>query len=269
MKYKMIASDMDGTLLNSSFEISERTKQAITDAVNAGVMFVPATGRAAGGTEFINDILTKDMPFIVFNGASAVMGKTKKVLFDKFLDFELAKEVFEIGYNRGLPMVVWTDKSVHTSKATQETVRYIKSYNPDVNDDTMVISSLEELGRSPVYKIFWTDTAAKISAYQDEMTTHFGGKLNCHSSLPVFLEFVSPDASKGTALDLVSKLYGIDQSEIIAVGDGFNDLSMLKYAGLGVAMGNAHDAVKSVCGHVTFSNDNDGVAAVIEEFLLK
>ena len=264
MKYKLIAADMDGTLLNDDSELSERTKIAITKTAQTGVLFVAATGRAMQGVENINALFGRDMPFIILNGASAVMGKSREVLFRKYMDPVLAKEVYDIGISRDIPIVLWTDKHLWVSREYKATSDYQRAYTADMK----IIRDMDELKDEGIYKMIWFDTADNVSRFQIEMNEHFGGKLNCHSSRPIFLEFVSPDADKGSAMAEIGKIYGIDRSEMIAVGDGFNDISMLKYAGLGVAMGNAPDEIKAVCGHVTLSNNEDGVAAVIDEFIL-
>jgi len=264
MKYKLVAVDIDGTVLNSKFKISPRTQAAMIKAIEKGALYVTATGRAMKGAEFINDIFDKDLPFIVYNGASVVMGKSKKVLFNKFLEESLAREVFDIGHQRDIPMVIWTDDGLWTSSLCQKTIDYNKYYNIEIN----IIDSLDDIAGSNVFKIFWVGTAEKNQLIQTEMRNHFAGRLNCATSQPEYLEFFSVEAGKEAALDAVGKLYGIKPSEMIAIGDGFNDIPMLEYAGLGVAMGNAPEAVKAASNHVAFSNNDDGVAAVIEEFVL-
>ena len=264
MKYKLIAVDVDGTLLSSDFKVSERTREAIKKAVEKGVIYVTATGRAMQGAAFVNEMFDKDLPFIVYNGASAVMGKSKKVLFSKFIDESLAREAFDIGYSRNIPMVVWTDGGLWTSSACQKTIDYNKYYNMEIN----IISSLDAIAGSNIFKMFWVGTAEENRALQTEMRKHFAGRLNCATSQPEYLEFFSIEAGKEVALEEVGKIYGIKPSEMIAVGDGFNDIPMLEYAGLGVAMGNAPQAVKDASDKVTLSNNEDGVAAVIEEFIL-
>ena len=265
MKYKLIAVDIDGTLLNDDFNVSQRTKDAIQKAVEKGVIYVAATGRAMKGAEFVNDMLDKDLPFITYNGATVVMGKSGEVIFNKFIEESLAREVFDIGYARGIPMVIWTDNGLWTSSACQQTIDYNKYYGIEIN----IIDSMDATSGANVFKIFWVGTAEENQVLQTELREHFAGRLNCATSKPEYLEFFSIEAGKEVALEAVGKRYGIKPSEMIAVGDGFNDIPMLKYAGLGVAMGNAPEAVKAAGDHTTHSNNEDGVAAVIEEFILK
>lgn len=264
MNYKMIASDIDGTLLNDKSGMSGRTKAAITGAVEKGVLFIVATGRAMRGVEAINELFDKDMPFILLNGASVVMGKSRRVIFNKYLGFDLIKEIYEIGIDYGVPMVIRSGDGIWANKESEATAGYFSSYGSEIK----ILKDIDELRTEGIFKVIWFETPAKVAHLQREMNEYFMGRLNCHSSLPIFLEFVSADADKGSALAEVGRIYGIDRSGTIAIGDGFNDISMLKYAGLGVAMGNAPDEVKAVCAHVTLSNNEDGAAAAIERFVL-
>ena len=268
MKYKLIAADMDGTLLNDASEISMRTKAAIIEAVEAGTVFVTATGRAMSGSEMVNDLLEKDFPFIIFNGASAIMGKSRKTLFNIYLDFDQAKEVVEQGKSRGVPMVIWTDTGLRKVRGDNPTAEYRDYQRKYCASNYKEIREIDEINNENVYKIIWFGVDAQIREFQSVMNRYFAGSVNCYSSLPVFLEFVSREADKGSALEKIGNLYGIDRSGMIAVGDGCNDISMLKFAGLGIAMENAPDDVKAASDGMTLSNNNDGLAAVIERYLL-
>jgi len=265
LKYKFIASDLDGTLLNDASEISERTKFAILRVVEAGAVFVAATGRGMSGVAQVNALFDRDMPFITLNGAMVVMGKCGKLLVNRHLGFELAREVFDLGVSLGVSVVVWTGRRLWVSRECEDTI----SYQGVAGTGMGVISDIDEIREEEgVSKVLWIDSPDSIRRFHREMSGRYGDRLNCYPSQPVFLEFVSLDTDKAIALEEIGKVYGIDRSEMIAVGDGYNDVSMLKYAGLGVAMGNAPDDVKAVCGFVTRSNNEDGVAAVIEEFML-
>jgi Cof subfamily protein (haloacid dehalogenase superfamily) len=129
--------------------------------------------------------------------------------------------------------------------------------------------SIEALAKNGIIKIVWLDEPAKIRDYQSCISEHFSGRVNVHTSVPKQLEFVHASASKGMALEKISKHLGIPCKAMIAIGDGYNDLSMLKYAGFSVAMGNAPDDIKAVCSHVTLPNNEDGASVFIEDFIRK
>ena len=259
---------MDGTLLNDDLIITEHTKAAIISAVESGAYFVVSTGRsmmsAARKLTGLEALFDRDMPFITFNGATVVMGKSKKILFNLSLGKDYAKQIYDIGLKRGIPVIMWIGEQLWVSHDCEAVREYQKLSNAEVN----IIEDIERRSETGVSKMMWIDSPEKILSYQDEMNKYFNGSVNCHLSKPEFLEFVSEKASKGAALREIGKVLGIDKSEIIAVGDSYNDLSMLEYAGLGVAMQNASGDIKSLCQYVTLSNNHDGVAEVIEKFVL-
>ena len=267
MKYKLIAADMDGTLVNDKSELTERTKAAIVKAVDAGMIFVVATGRAFSNVQIVNDLFDKDMPFIVLNGAAAYMGKSEKLLFERLLDFNLTKEAFDIGQKKDMAQIVWANPRLWGNRECDKTLQYANFYKSSKMSIVTDLAAIKDEVRG-FSKVLWIDDPAKIKELSLEMRAHFGGRLQCFSSMSHFLEFISNDAGKGAALTEIGRLLGIDKSEMIAIGDGQNDIGMLEYAGFGVAVDNAIDEVKAVCDYVTLSNNDDGVAEVIEKYIL-
>lgn len=264
MNYKLIAADMDGTLLDDNSILTKRTEIALKAAVNSGVLFVASTGRPMCGVEALNELFDVDLPFIIFNGAAIITGKSRNVLYSSVLAADYVKEVYNLGMSRNVPIVLWVGEKLFVSGDCEAIRDYQKiSYAP-IN----IIRDIDEVKDLGASKLLWIAPPEDITRYQDEMNRHFGGRINCHASRPYMLEFVNAEASKGRALEKIGKVYGIDKSEMIAVGDGYNDLSMLEYAGLGVAMQNAPDDIKSLCQYVTLSNNDNGVAAVIDKFIL-
>jgi len=258
---------MDGTLVNNKSELTERTKEAMRRAVDAGVLFVAATGRPFSNCKIVNELFDKDMPVIVFNGAAAYLGKSEKLIFERFLDYDDAVEVFNIGQKLDLAQIVWTGPRLWANKECEPTRLYhsvCKGLDMTIVNDLATIKD-EVKGIS---KVLWIDYPETIKKLSVEMKAHFGDRLNCVSSMSHFLEFVSKDASKGLALAEIGRLYGIDRSKMIAVGDAYNDVCMIEYAGFGVAVENAPDDIKAASDYVTLSNDDDGVAEVIERFIL-
>jgi len=268
MKYKLIAADMDGTLLNDNLIITERAKSAIISAVEAGVMFIAATGRPMCALEKnINAFFTEDMPFIIFNGAAVMTCKSKKIMFSSPLQTDCVKQIYDLGLNRNvLAVVMWVGEELWVSRDCVAVREYQKLSGRELN----IIHDIEGFGSSGVSKMMWLDEPENIRGYHKEIKGYFNfnGNIDCYPTRPELFEFVNSAASKGAALCEIGRIYGIDKSEMIAVGDNYNDLSMLEYAGLGVAMENSPDDIKAVCQYVTLSNNDDGVAAVIEKFVL-
>ncbi|MCL2301491.1 MAG: Cof-type HAD-IIB family hydrolase [Firmicutes bacterium] len=264
MTYKLLAVDMDGTLLNEQSQISERTRKAVLAAMDRGVLFVPSTGRPMGGMRKILDLFDGDLPMILFNGAMAVTARTERVLFSQGLAFACAETIFAQGVERGYSVVAWTGERLFVSNEHEEIMEYRRKSGAELH----VVADAGAMRELGVTKMLWIIPPRDGPRCQSEMHALLEGKVNCHTSCPHLMEFVDAKASKGLALEAVGKAYGIAREEMIAVGDGWNDVSMLEYAGLGVAMGNAPAEIKRLCQYTTLSNEEDGAAAVIEKFLL-
>lgn len=264
MKYKLIAVDVDGTLLNSDDKITDATKEAIAACVAQGVVFTISTGRPLQGVENINLQLKLDSPTITYNGAMVITGKSKKVIYEQKLSAVDAMQIVRLGEKNGTTILVWADNKLFANELNERTRKYteITSVSP------ILVNDLTDITGNGVTKLLWYDEIESINRYQSEVGQYLSDNVNFHTSRPMFLEFVDKMASKAIAMDKIGQYYNIKQSEMIAVGDGFNDISMIEYAGLGVAMGNADDAVKQMADYVTLSNDEDGVAQVINKFIL-
>lgn len=262
MKYKLLAADMDGTLLNDASVITKRTQSALRAAIARGVLFVPSTGRPMCAMEPVRGVFEEDLPYILFNGAMVVMRKSGKVLFEQSLDFHCAEEIFAQAIRLNFPVVAWAGERLFASCAYEE----VRDYRAVSGAELHVINSIEPLRNQGVTKMLWIMPDAV--RYQSEMRALFGSTVNCFASRPYYLEFVDAKASKGLALRAIGEAYGIDRSEMIAVGDGYNDVPMLEFAGLSVAMGNAPTDIQQLCRDVTLTNEEDGVAAVIEKYIL-
>jgi Cof subfamily protein (haloacid dehalogenase superfamily) len=243
----------------------EGTREAIRLGVENGLIFTIATGRPIQGVEYLNKMLGLDLPFITYNGAMVVMGRSKEILYEQKLSFDDSKAVIELGVKYDATVMVWVNNRLYVSRMDERAEKYkkISSVEPVLADN------VDKLIENGVSKVLWYDEVEKIQKYQPELVNILSNNVNYHTSQPYFLEFVDKKASKAIAMEKLGEHFGITKSEMIAVGDGFNDLSMIEYAGLGVAMRNAPDAIKEKADYVTLSNDEDGVGHVIREFVLK
>ncbi|NLB80452.1 MAG: HAD family phosphatase [Clostridiaceae bacterium] len=264
MNYKLIATDVDGTLLNSNSVLTQATIQGMKDVVDKGVLFTISTGRPAAGVAKFADILDKDMPFIIFNGAVVVMSKSGHVLYRCGLDMHLVKKIIDFGKALNTTMVIWSESNLYAFELNERVLKY-KSIS---GVDPILIKDIDELKDETIIKILWNDETEKISEFQVDMQKKMGKEVNCHTSRPYYLEFVSLGASKAIALQKIEEKFGIKPDETIAIGDGYNDISMLQYAGLGVAMGNAPSEIKEIADITAPTNDNDGVLYIIKKYIL-
>ncbi|SFB03094.1 MULTISPECIES: HAD family hydrolase [unclassified Bacillus (in: firmicutes)] len=282
---KLIATDMDGTLLNATQQISEENKQAILEAQSRGVEVVIATGRNYQEARYVLEEAGLSCPMICVNGAeirtaegiltaaNAISELDAKVAAMKLIEHDIYFEVY-------------TDKGAYTNdkeKSIATLVDIILSANPnlDINEVVKaagkrfehglahVVDDYEKLFADPttvIYKFLAFDfETAKLAAVRDELETL--EELAISSSGHENLEITSINAQKGIALEVYARSKGIDMSETMALGDNYNDLSMFKRAGRAVAMGNASEIIKAQCAHVTASNLEHGVALAIREVL--
>ena len=267
MNIKLLAADMDGTLLKEDNTISPRTQKVIRQWIDSGLLFVPCTGRPLCGLSSVTELFDEDMPFIIHHGAMAIMSRSKKPLFSVTLHADLVMEIYNLGEQKKLPMAIFCGEELYFNMECEP----LRSYEKAVTASGTVADrqKIEQIARQGVIDIIWMDYPENIPAHQNEMQSHFGDRLNCHASGKWLFEFVAKEATKATGLEKLSSYLSISQNEIAAIGDSYNDISMLKYASYSIAMGNANDDIKKVCDHVTLTNDQDGVAIWMEDYMQK
>lgn len=264
MQYKLLAADMDGTLLDPNKNIRAETVAAIHRATDAGVIFTIATGRPIQGIEKYSRLPWPNAPIVTYNGSVILSPDRKAVLYEKTLEESTAAELIAYGKQWGALPFIWSKGKVYVFEESETTARYAANSN----STPVLIKDEDALIRQGITKILWQDDAPQIEDYQQRLQTILTGNVTYCTSSPHYLEFFHSDVSKGNALQFLSEFCNISPAEIIAIGDEMNDIPMLEYAGLGVAMGNATDAVKARADFVTLTNEEDGVAHVIDRFLL-
>ncbi len=258
-----MAVDIDGTLLDNNDQITLKTKEAIKKGVEKGLIFTISTGRPVQGVQSIVKTLGLNFPVITYNGAMVVMGESFEILYEQKLSYEDAKSIIELGMDYKTTVIVWNNNLVYASPLNEKAI----NYSTISNIPPQAFKNAESF-RDGATKILWYDEVETINEYSKKVGLLLSGNVNYHTSRPYFLEFVDQKASKAIAMERLGEYFGISREEMIAIGDGYNDLSMIEYAGLGVAMGNSPDDIKSKADFVTFTNDEDGVAHVIEKYIL-
>ena len=265
MKYKLIAVDMDGTLLNDQCVITPRTVAAINKAVSRGVIFTISTGRPIQGVEQYIEQLQLKAPVITYNGAMIVSSDTGKTLFSKTIEPRDALKILNCGLELGVTMCIWANNQLYCNGLNER----VKFYESISGVAAVAADDYATLAESGITKILWYDEVDVIADIQQKLSKNSFEKVTFCTSRPYFLEFFHSEVSKADAMDKIGQLCGVKREEMIAVGDGFNDLPMIDYAGLGVAMANAPDEVQKRADYVTqHSNNDDGIAEVIEKFVL-
>ena len=264
MQFKLLALDMDGTLLNSKKQISQRNLSAIKQAEFLGVKVVISTGRPIQGVYKYMGVLEPKAPIITYHGAIIIDPVECSVLYQRDLRSEDALSIMKWGKSLGASQCIWSNGTLYTLDDSY----YIRQYAGRMEVDFIIQEDINTLVNQGITKILWNGEPEQTTVNMKKAKGLIKGEVAITTSNPQYIEFIDRQVSKGNALAFLGEYYGIKQSEMIAIGDEMNDESMLRYAGLGVAMENASNTVKSFADVATLSNNDDGVAHVIEKFIL-
>lgn len=265
MKYKLMAVDMDGTLLNPNSIITDYTADVVRQAVGKGLIFTLCTGRPLQGVRKYVQQLQLDCPVITYNGAVIVHSTTGEILFSQNMDCNEARRIYEIAIEKGTMFIIWSDNRLYASEISEKTA----FYEEITSAKATLIDDFESILEKGITKMLWYDEPDILEEWMEGLHKEGFNETTFTKSRAYFLEFFSAKTSKAVAMKKLGEYYGIDAEDMIAVGDQTNDLPMIKYAGLGVAMGNAVDRVKQAADYITDTNSNEGVAKAIEKFVLK
>lgn len=263
MTYKLVAIDIDDTMVTSDQKIPDRVAQAIQKAVDSGVHVVLSTGRLKKGAIQFYDALSLDTLLISAGGAE-VHNAAGDALFMRTLDPRLAKQVLSYAYDNGVHPQAYIDGELVYKEKNKYTDEYEAAYG-SCGTVTPHIMDIDPLHTPKVLLIIDED---KIDAFSERAKVQFP-MLAVQKSKPNYLEFGDPTVNKGTALKFVADYYDVKREEIIAIGDTEIDIPMLEYAGLGVAVANAKPNVKKAADIVCASNVQAGVADIIDKYILE
>lgn len=269
MKYKLIAIDMDGTLLNSKNQVSERTKQAIYKARKKGVHIVLATGRILRSALYYSKQLDLNNAILASNGA-VIVDSASKIIHKEALDKNSIRDLINAGIENNIYFHFYDEDYFYSNKIVKEVLDFYNEGDSKFTIEMKLFQDIEDLISKDdfnVYKfLFVEEDLDKLQEFRNKLSSI--ENINISSSWRNNVEAMAINVSKGEALEKLCEKLNIYSQEVIAIGDSENDLSMLKFAGLSVAMENASDRVKKQADYITDSNDNHGVANVIEKFIL-
>ncbi|GKS13676.1 5-amino-6-(5-phospho-D-ribitylamino)uracil phosphatase YcsE [Paenibacillus chitinolyticus] len=242
-QYKLVALDMDGTLLNEEKQVSPANREAIYAALEAGVTVIFSTGRGVQSALPYAEELKLQTPIVSVNG-SEVWKAPHDLLKRTLLDLDLVRRMYDLAIEH-------------------DTWYWAYSVEGMYNRDNWA----EDITKPEWLKFgFYTENKESLEIIRGELARW--GELEITNSHPDNLELNPKGISKASGIEEVCKLLGIEMSQVIAMGDSENDIAMIRAAGLGVAMGNAQDGVKRIADLVTVTNDEDGVAKIIQEYVL-
>lgn len=269
MSIKLVAIDIDGTLLDSNRKISERVKKRLTEANEKGTYIVLCTGRPLPGVrEQLTELnLFGDNDYVItYNGSLVQATKSKQIISKHTLTYENFLEIEEMSRNVGAHLHTIDEKAIYT--ANRDIGKYTV-HEAFLVDMPLKFRTLEEMSPDLNFiKMMMIDEPAILDKAIAQIPESFKEKYTTVKSTEFYYEILNKNASKGIALNELATHLGISPDETMAIGDNENDLSMIEAAGLGVAMGNATENVKNMANAHTTSNDEDGVAVAIENFVL-
>lgn len=276
MAYKLICIDVDGTLLNSKHKITNQTKAVLQQAHQQGAHIVICTGRMYTDAEYFSGLIGVKSPVIASNGAFIKDKDTDKVIFKDVLGQELSLHLLEIFQKHNVvPYFCTPDKFYYGTilfKLFYIVTRLLGKRSNSI--DLEYISSWQEWEK--VVKAEGNNIVKCEIIYRNNASVeNLQKELRCIEQFEVVnsakhnIEITRKGVSKGKAVAMLAAMYNLKREEIVAIGDSENDVSMIEYAGLGIAMGNALESVKQKADYVTDSNDNEGVAKAINWFVLK
>jgi len=263
-EYKLLALDLDGTLLNSGMRLSDTSAEAVARAKEAGITVVLATSRWFGLAKRTSDRLGLDSPIICSNGAEARYPDGREV-FQLALDAEAAREVVTWGDDHGWEMFT----TIGGSTYMQTRPGIIPEKLPGGLKVAERHSDHLDEGAAICVQVWQEESVREVA---ERFAPKYEGRVRFSFNTPVgqphYVVITHPDAEKAMALASVCKELGVAPEETIAMGDSESDIEMIRFAGLGIAMRNSPDEVKRAALHVAPSNDEDGVAWAILKFLL-
>lgn len=269
MKYKLVAIDMDGTLLNSRNQVSKRTKIAIREAMDRGVYILLSTGRILKSATKYSEELGLKNPMITCNGA-IIVDENNKIIYERPMEREIVREIIDLLDKKDIYYHFYDKEKFYSRERVEEVLKFYNESGNTFKIDLETFSSKDEIFNDKdikTYKfIFIDEDKNKLNKLRDELDRLEG--VETSSSWVNNIEAMANGVSKGSSLKILCDKLDIGLEEVIAIGDGENDLSMLNLAGLSVAMGNAGKLVKESSHIVTDTNDNDGVAKIIEKYIL-
>lgn len=272
-KYKMLVTDMDYTLLNRDKAVSERNKKALQAAMDKGVHVVVATGRIYTSALYYAKLLGISTPIIASNGALIREEHTDNTMYQCLLQEKAIKEMVRLTREKGLFCHFFSRDTIFTEKLVNVSTRYTEWNKYMAEKDQVkirILNSFEDMTeqeRNGIFKAVVVDEDdSKLLYIREEIMKT--GLVTVSQSLKDNIEVMNKEVSKGNAVAKLAEIYNIDKSEIITLGDNENDISMIEYAGLGVAMGNAEQCLKDRADYITGDYMDDGVAQVIEKFIL-
>ncbi len=269
MNYKLLVLDVDGTLLNNEGVITKRTNAVIRKALQTGTIVVLASGRPLHGLIPLAqqlDLHRYGGYILAYNGAQLIETKTNKTLFEKTIDKQIFHFMEKEADKLGVGIFTYSEDKVITNRADD---LYIKQ-EASINGMAIVESKpiIDAVHYNPRKAVLVNDNEEEITQLERDFKARLDGVMNVFRTEPYFLEVMPNNIDKSNGLGVLLDILKMESSEVMTIGNGAADYSMIQMSGLGVAMANSSDSVKRCADVITASNEEDGVAEAIEKYIL-
>ncbi len=266
-RYRLLVLDIDGTVTNSQKVVTPKTREAIIQLQEKGIPVAIASGRPHQGIAPIAEVLEFEKYggyVLAFNGARIINWKTKEIVYSKYLPASLPKKLQKDAVKNGVGIVTYTEHD--TLLSGTDNIEYSQIESRICH---LPIEYSDDYGRDvtfPVNKCIFSGDPDDMGRMEPEIQEKYGHEAEVFRSEDFYLEVMPKNVDKAYCLEKLNEILGISREETVCCGDSYNDLTMLQYAGLGVAMENAKEEVKMIADYITGSNDEDGIVQVIEKF---
>lgn len=260
---RCIAIDLDDTLLRSDLTISPDDKLAIQKAIREGIKVLLASGRMIQSMRPYVRELELDVPVIAYNGAIIQEALSGKILYHRPVPTEEARKLVPIFRASGIHLNAYINDELYMDQLTE----WGQKYAANAGVTPHPVGDLLQYLNEPSHKLLAVGEVEKIDRIQAQLREEFEDRVQFIKSKPTYLEILAPKVSKGMALQELAVGWGMDRDEVMAIGDAPNDLSMITWAGAGVAIGNAASIVKENAVLVVADHDHNGVAEAFEKLI--
>lgn len=275
--YKLVCIDVDGTLLTSSKTVSKKTILTLRKAHEMGVHIVINTGRFLSSAAYYSQFLGVKSPVAALNGSIIMDNNSQKIMYRHPLKADIIEQLLDVCSRHSVRPIFYTDNTIYSGNSMINLFIYqlyltgklsssSKVYLKNVSSHKKWMDIIEKNKNNFIKFEILSKNKKKIASAKEDLAKF--SDIEAIDSNPYDIEVTAKDVSKGTAAGILADYFNIKKDEVMCIGDSLNDLSMIEYAGLGVAMGNADEYIKERASYVTDTNDNDGVAKAVDKFIL-
>jgi hypothetical protein len=264
---KLLVLDIDGTLTNSDKQITDNTKKGIMNIMERGHKVILASGRPTPGMKKYAEELELEKYggyLLSFNGGRIINCKTGEIVYQRIIPKNVISGIYKYALSNDAGLITYLGDNIILGTRMDN---YIEIESRINGMEIKQVDNFVHFLDFDVNKLLMTAEPDKAEIYVEELSKKYKDDLSIYRSEPFFIEIMPKNVDKAQSLDKMLSTVGLTRENTICCGDGFNDMSMIQYAGLGVAMENAQPEVKEVADYITKSNDEDGIVTVIDNFI--